>query len=322
MNIDQIRELVSTEMQAVTTVIADQFGSDVALIKEMSQYIFMNGGKRLRPMLVLLSAKAFDYSGTQHIQLAALIELIHTATLLHDDVVDNSTMRRGKKTANYVWGNPASVLVGDYLYSRSFQMMIAINDMAILRILANASNTIAEGEVMQLANCHDPSTNEKQYMETILRKTATLFQAATELGAMISQQPQEVCVSMANYGLHLGMAFQLVDDALDYGASDTDIGKNLGDDLAEGKPTLPLIHILNNGDASQIQLVKAAIQQGSVENIAAIQQAISDTEALYYTYAAAEKQVKLACDCLREVPESNYKTALVALANYAIARKF
>ncbi len=322
MNIDQIRELVNPEMQAVTASIADQFGSDVSLIKEMSQYIFNGGGKRLRPILALLSAKVFNYSGIHHITIAAIVELIHTATLLHDDVVDNSNLRRGKKTANYVWGNPASVLVGDYLYSRSFQMMVNINSMDVLRILANSSNMIAAGEVMQLMNCNDPSTNEKKYMETILRKTATLFQAAAELGAVIAEQSSEICHKMSLYGLHLGMAFQIVDDALDYGASDNDIGKNIGDDLAEGKPTLPLIHILNHGDADQVNLVKNAIQHGSLENISAIKQAILETEALNYTYAAAEMQVKSACDCLREIPNSIYKEALVDLANYAIARKF
>lgn len=321
MNIEQIRELVAPEMGQVTKTIAEQFGSDVSLIKEMSQYIFGGGGKRLRPILALLSAKAFHYSGAHHIIIAAVVELIHTATLLHDDVVDNSTLRRGRKTANEVWGNSASVLVGDYLYSRSFQMMLKIEHLKVLQILANASNIIAEGEVMQLVNCHNPSTNESTYMETILRKTATLFQAAGELGAVISNQAANVCHNMAMYGMHLGMAFQLVDDALDYGASETDIGKNIGDDLAEGKPTLPLIHILNHGDASQIALVKAAINKEGAEHIDAIKQAILDTDALGYTYAAAEKQITLACNYLQDLPDSIYKDGLTALAHYAIARK-
>lgn len=320
-SINQIRELVNTEMQLVTKTIADQFGSDVSLIKEMSQYIVGGGGKRLRPMLVLLSANAFQYSGEHHITIAAIVELIHTATLLHDDVVDGSTLRRGKKTANQVWGNPASVLVGDFLYSRTFQMMVKINSIEVLQILANASNTIAEGEVMQLVNCHNSSANENNYMETILRKTATLFQAAAELGAVVSGQSSETCHKMAMFGLHLGMAFQLVDDALDYGAVETDIGKNIGDDLAEGKATLPLIHILNHGDANQIELVKSAIHQGSIDQINAIKQAILDTDALSYTYAAAEKQVKLACDFLRDIPDSPYKNSLIALAHYAVERK-
>lgn len=322
MNIDQIRELVNTEMQAVTAKIASQFGSDVDMVKEMSQYIFGGGGKRLRPMLAILSANAFGYEGDHHITIAAIVELIHTATLLHDDVVDNSNLRRGRKTAHTVWGNSGSVLVGDYLYSRAFQMMVQINSIHVLKILADASNIIAEGEVMQLANCGDPTTNEAKYFETIARKTATLFKAATELGAFIANQSVDITDAMANYGLHLGMAFQLVDDAFDYTASPTEIGKNIGDDLAEGKPTLPLIYILNHGSVEQIALVKSAITQKNSEYIAAIQHAISGTKALDYTYEMAKKHQYLACNYLKDIPNSTYKDALIALARYAVDRHF
>lgn len=322
MKINEVRALVEPEIQQVTKTIAEQFGSDVDMIKQVSHHITGGGGKRLRPMLALLSAKAFGYEGHHHILVAAIVELIHTATLLHDDVVDHSSLRRGKKTANVVFGNEASVLVGDFLYSRSFQMMVEINKMQVMKILADASNIIAEGEVMQLVNCNDPNTNEANYMETILRKTATLFEAAAELGAVVSEQDKETCKAMANFGLHLGMAFQLVDDALDYGSSDKDIGKNIGDDLAEGKPTLPLIHILQHGNSEQINLVKQAIEHSNTDNLETIKTAIADTKALDYTFASAEKQIALAIDCLSELTDSPYKTALIALAQYAVARKF
>jgi octaprenyl-diphosphate synthase len=292
------------------------------MIKEVSEYINGSGGKRLRPILALLSAKAFDYEGEHHILIAAIVELIHTATLLHDDVVDNSNLRRGKQTANVVFGNNASVLVGDFLYSRSFQMMVLINNLQVMKILADASNRIAEGEVMQLMNCNDPSTNESKYMETILRKTATLFEAAAELGAVVSGQNEAVCQSMAKFGLHTGMAFQLVDDALDYGSSDKDIGKTIGDDLAEGKPTLPLIHVLQHGNSDQINLVKQAIENNRADNLTAIRAAIADTKALDYTLAAAERQVAIAIECLVDLPDSHYKAGLIALAQYAVTRQF
>ncbi len=322
MQIDKIRALVNTEMEAVVTTIAEQFGSDVQMIKDVSKHIASGGGKRLRPMIALLSAKAFNYSGQHHILVAAIVELIHTATLLHDDVVDHSKLRRGKKTANEVFGNEASVLVGDFLYSRAFQMMIQIQSMQVMRILADASNIIAEGEVMQLVNCNQPNTKEKQYLTTIFKKTAKLFEAAAQLGAVVAEQPEAVQNNMATYGRELGTAFQLVDDALDYGSSNKDIGKSIGDDLAEGKPTLPLIYVLNNGSANQKTLVKQAIENNDISNLEAIKTAIQDTGALEYTLRQAHKHAEQAIIALDTLAESQAKHALITLAEYAVKRSY
>ncbi|UCC56004.1 MAG: polyprenyl synthetase family protein, partial [Gammaproteobacteria bacterium] len=247
MNVEALRALVAEDVAAVDALIRERLTSDVALINQLSAYIINSGGKRLRPLLVLLAARACNVRGNQHINLAAVIEFIHTATLLHDDVVDASQRRRGNLTANTVWGNEAAVLVGDFLYSRAFEMMVDANDMRIMDILSHTTNAIAEGEVLQLLNCHDADTSEAHYLEVVRRKTAKLFEAAAQIGAVLGNQPEPVEAALANYGMHLGIAFQLIDDVLDYSASPEETGKNLGDDLAEGNPTLPLIHAMCQG---------------------------------------------------------------------------
>ncbi|MDH3563306.1 MAG: polyprenyl synthetase family protein, partial [Gammaproteobacteria bacterium] len=262
MDYEAIKALVRDDLRAVDREIEARLQSDVALINQMGSYIVQSGGKRLRPVLVLLGSRAFGYQGHDHIRLAAIIEFIHTATLLHDDVVDASELRRGHTTANTIWGNEASVLVGDFLYSRAFEMMVEVGSMRIMEILAHTTNTIAEGEVLQLLNCHDAETTEQRYLEVVSRKTAKLFEAAARIGAILGGQPEATETALAAYGMHLGVAFQLVDDALDYSASPEDTGKNLGDDLAEGKPTLPLIHAINTGTPEQSQLLRKAIENG------------------------------------------------------------
>lgn len=322
MSLEAIKALIQQELNATDDVIKQQLNSSIPLINELGQYIIDSGGKRLRPMLVLLGAKLFGYTEQAHIQLAAIIELIHTATLLHDDVVDASQLRRGNQTANAIWDNAASVLVGDFLYSRTFQMMIEVGNMAVMNILGKATNTIAEGEVLQLQNRNNPHTTEQQYREVISHKTGTLFKTAAQLGAVLSGQSLDKIQAMGDYGLHLGIAFQLVDDALDYCATAQQLGKNIGDDLAEGKPTLPLIHILQTGTAAQQQLVQQAITENSREHLPEILQAIADTNALDYTYQSAEQAVMLARGTLTHLPASAYKDALIALANFAIERHY
>lgn len=321
MILDELKILLSDDWKAVNTLIAQHLDSEIALIKKLSEYIVYSGGKRLRPLLVLLSARAFHYTGAQHIQLAALVEFIHTATLLHDDVVDASSMRRGNETANAIWGNEASVLVGDFLFSRSFQMMVEIGNVKIMGILANVTNTIAQGEVMQLMNCHNPNATEVYYREVIQAKTAALFAAATQLGAILAEQPLPIQEALYHYGNHLGTAFQLVDDTLDYSGDPNEMGKNLGDDLAEGKPTLPLIYSLQHGNTEQKAIIKEAIINGSVEQMALIQQTIASTGAIEYTYAAARKEVQQATAALKDVPDSPYKDALLGIAEFALSRK-
>lgn len=320
MILDELKILLRDDWDAVNHLIAQHLDSDIALIKKLSQYIVYSGGKRLRPLLVLLSAKAFHYTGTQHIQLAALVEFIHTATLLHDDVVDASSLRRGNETANAIWGNEASVLVGDFLFSRSFQMMVEIGNVKIMEILANVTNTIAQGEVMQLMNCHNPHASEAYYRKVIQAKTAALFAAATQLGAILANQPLDVQEALYRYGNHLGTAFQLVDDALDYSGNPDEMGKNLGDDLAEGKPTLPLIYSMQKGNAQQKAIIEAAIIDGNIEQLELIQQTIASTGAIEYTYAAAHEEIQLAVATLSHVPDSPYRNALLAIAEFAIAR--
>lgn len=322
MQISEIQALVADEMQQVVQILADSFGTDVALIKEISQHIHSGGGKRLRPMLAILSAKACGYQGEQAILLAAIVELIHTATLLHDDVVDESAMRRGKQTANVVWDNKSSVLVGDFLYSRAFQMMVQIQRMDVMHILANAANTIAEGEVMQLQYCNDPSTDEKRYFATIVRKTATLFEAACELGAVISEQTSAFAKPLASYGLNLGIAFQLVDDALDYGSSKSDIGKNMGDDLAEGKPTLPLIYALSQANGKERAMIEQAITHGGSEHVSAIQTTLRNTGAIEYTYQCAEQHIAKALHTIKVLPDTVFRHSLEALAEFALQRSY
>lgn len=322
MDISAIRNLVSDDMQAVNGLILRRLQSDVVLINQIGHYIVSSGGKRLRPMVVLLASRACGYGGPDHIDLAAIIEFIHTATLLHDDVVDGSELRRNQETANAVWGNEASVLVGDFLYSRSFEMMVDVNRMRVMEILSHATNSIAEGEVLQLLNCNNPDTTQDEYMEVIKRKTATLFEAGTRLGAVLGEVGAEREQAMAHYGLHLGIAFQLVDDALDYNSSDEELGKNVGDDLAEGKPTLPLIQAMAAGTSEQRAAMRNAIEEGGREQIDAVLAAIESTDAIAYTAALAQKEAELAKDALNALPASPYAEALRDLADFAVSRTY
>jgi octaprenyl-diphosphate synthase len=321
-SITTLRNLLSEDLQNVDTLIHSSLHSDVALINQLSHYIINSGGKRLRPMLVLLSANACNYQGDQHINLAAVIEFIHTATLLHDDVVDASQLRRGNLTANAMWGNEASVLVGDFLYSRAFEMMVNANDMRIMEIMSHTTNTIAEGEVLQLLNCGDAETTEARYMDVISRKTARLFEAAAQIGAVLARQPESIESALANYGLHLGIAFQLIDDVLDYSSSPEDTGKNVGDDLAEGKPTLPLIHAIHQGTPGQAQLIRRAIENGGHDNMQDVCAIIESTGAIPYTAKAAQREADLALEALAPLPESACKDALYNLAEFSVNRSY
>ncbi|MDZ4261398.1 MAG: octaprenyl diphosphate synthase [Pseudomonadota bacterium] len=318
-----ITRLMHDDMTAVNAVIQRRLQSEVVLINQMGHYIINSGGKRLRPLLALLSARAFGYDGTQHLDLAAIVEFIHTATLLHDDVVDGSDLRRGRETANNIWGNEASVLVGDFLYSRSFEMMVELKNMRVMEILAHATNTIAEGEVLQLLNCHDPETSEARYLEVIHSKTAKLFEAATQLGAVISGRSAAEEQAMATYGMHLGTAFQLIDDVLDYSATAAQMGKNVGDDLAEGKPTLPLIYAMRVGTPQQAATISQAIENGGHEQIAAVMEAIESTGAITYTAKLARQEADKAVAAIADlVPASPYKDALYALAEFSVNRAY
>ena len=309
-------------MSIVDKIIRDRLHSDVALVNQMSGYIINNGGKRMRPALVVLSAKALGYTGEYHHGLAAVVEFIHTATLLHDDVVDESELRRGQATASSLFGNAASVLVGDFLYSRAFQMMVEVNDMRVMQTLADATNTIAEGEVLQLLNCHDASVDAASYLRVIYCKTAKLFEAAMRLGAILAQVDVVSEQAVAKYGMHLGTAFQLVDDLLDYSGDEEATGKNLGDDLSEGKPTLPLIYAMQHGDATQAATVRRAIEQGNIRDFSAVMQVIQQTGALEYTRQQAQKESDVACAALAILPETDYKQMLLQLANFAATRQF
>ena len=315
-----LRALVAEDFQATDRLIRQELHSDVALINQLADYIISGGGKRLRPMLVLIAARACGVQDERHIKLAAIIEFIHTATLLHDDVVDDSGLRRGRETANAIWGNQASVLVGDFLYSRAFQMMVAVDDMRVMRIMADATNLIAEGEVLQLLNCNDPDTTEARYLEVIRRKTATLFQAGTRLGAVITHRPASEQQALADYGLHLGNAFQLVDDMLDYNASTRELGKNVGDDLAEGKPTLPLIHALQKAAPEQRATIRKAITVGGSAQIEDILDLIRTYGSLQYTHEYARREARRAVDALDALPASAYRDALRDLASFAVER--
>lgn len=322
MDYEAIKALARDDLQAVNREIETRLQSDVVLINQMGSYIVHSGGKRLRPVLVLLGSRAFGYQGSAHIQLAAIVEFIHTATLLHDDVVDASEMRRGHTTANSIWGNEASVLVGDFLYSRAFEMMVEVGSMRVMEILAHTTNTIAKGEVMQLLNCHDPETTEERYIEVIRNKTAKLFQAAAQLSAVISGQNREIEEAMAAYGMHLGTAFQLVDDALDYGRNNHELGKNIGDDLAEGKPTLPLIYTLRQGNNRQRELIRTAIEEGGLAQIEEVMDAIESTGSITYTARRAEDEASRAIAALAAIPDSPYKQALLDLAHFSAHRNY
>ena len=322
LDLERIRELIGEDWSAVNREIIDNLESDVALVNSVSRYIINSGGKRLRPLLVLLAARACGYEGSKHVQAAVIIEFIHTATLLHDDVVDASEQRRGHDTANNVFGNQASVLVGDFLYSRSFQLMVTVGHMRIMDVLADATNTIAEGEVLQLMNCNNPDTTEQQYMEVIYRKTAKLFEAGMLIGGILANQSNSIEQALTEYGRQLGCAFQLVDDALDYGASSMDIGKNIGDDLAEGKPTLPLIHALKNAGADDQLVIRKAIEEGEQNDISRIVKTVKDTGALAYTAAKAREAAEKAVAALEPLPDSPYKEALGQLALFAVQREY
>lgn len=320
MDFEAIKALVRDDLAAVNREIGARLQSDVALINQLAGYIINSGGKRLRPMVVLLGAKALGYQGKHHVQLAAVIEFIHTATLLHDDVVDASEMRRGQSTANTIWGNEASVLVGDFLYSRAFEMMVEIDSMRVMEILAHTTNTIARGEVLQLLNCHDPDTTEERYLDVIRSKTAKLFEAAARLAAVISRADAVTEAALARYGVHLGTAFQLIDDALDYGRNNPALGKNIGDDLAEGKPTLPLIHALRNGNAEQRRLLRSAIECGDQTQIDAVVDTIESTGSIAYTARQAEAEAALAKEAVVSLPDSPFKQALVDLTYFSVYR--
>jgi octaprenyl-diphosphate synthase len=318
---DNIAALAERDRQAVDQLIRDSLESDVALVSQVSQYIVMSGGKRLRPLIVLLAARALGYEGDQHVRAATIIEFIHTATLLHDDVVDSSSRRRGQDSANTVFGNQASVLVGDFLYSRAFQMMVDVGDMRIMQILADATNTIAAGEVMQLMNVHDPDTTEDDYRQVIYRKTARLFEAGSQIAAVLCGQSSAIESSMIEYGRHLGTAFQLVDDALDFDASADELGKNIGDDLAEGKATLPLIYAMQNCSEEDRKIIRDAILEGGLDQLDRITAIIESTGALQYTADKAREAADLAIASLADIPDSEYKQALKNIGELSIQRR-
>ncbi|MEO8037467.1 MAG: octaprenyl diphosphate synthase [Betaproteobacteria bacterium] len=322
MSLDDIRRLVADDMQAVDAVIRGRLHSEVVLVQQVSEYIIGSGGKRLRPILLILGAGACDHQGAHVHELAAVVEFIHTATLLHDDVVDGSEMRRGKATANASFGNPASVLVGDFLYSRAFQMMVSVRNMRVMEVLAEATNVIAEGEVLQLMNVHDADVTEEAYLHVIRYKTAKLFQAAGRLGPVLAGAPAPKEAALADYGMHLGTAFQLIDDVLDYSGDLSVTGKNLGDDLAEGKPTLPLIHAMRTGNPQQAAVVRRAIEDGGVTDFTPVMDAILATRALDYARTVAEREARLAQDALAPFSHSQYRESLINLAAFSVSRTF
>jgi len=318
--LENLSKLLAADMQSVDRVIRERLHSDVVLIRQVAEYIIGGGGKRLRPALVLLSAGALGYRGTAHHTLAAVVEFIHTATLLHDDVVDESALRRGRPTANSLFGNAASVLVGDFVYSRAFQMMVNVDDMRVLRVLADATNVIAEGEVLQLMNCRNADIDETSYLQVIRYKTAKLFEASSRLGAVLAGAPPAVEEAMAAYGSHLGTAFQLIDDALDYSGDAGVIGKNVGDDLAEGKPTLPLIRVIRHGSAEEAALVRAALVSGGLDDLDRVLAAIRRSGALEYTRRQAEAEARAAGAALDTIPPTQYRDFLLQLAQFAVTR--
>ena len=321
MTLDEIRRLIAADLEAVDAEIRKELASDVVLINQLGHYIINSGGKRLRPMLVLLAARAMGYTGHHHIGLAAVVEFIHTSTLLHDDVVDASDMRRGKDSANAIWGNEASVLVGDFLYSRAFQMMVRADNMRIQRVFAEATNRIAEGEVLQLLNVHDPDTDETRYFDVIERKTAKLFEAATEIGGILAEADDATLDALRNYGMQLGTAFQLIDDVLDYVGDEQEFGKHVGDDLAEGKPTLPLIFTMREGSAEERQLVRDAIETGGIDNLDAVMRAVRRTGALEYTRGRAQAAAAAAHDALAALPRNDFTNALGAITRLTVHRR-
>ncbi len=323
MDIKAIQRLISDDMQKVNEKILAQLNSDVALINQLGFYIIHSGGKRIRPMIATLAAKALGYQGEQHITCAAFIEFIHTATLLHDDVVDESELRRGNPTANAEFGNAASVLVGDFIYTRSFQLMTQLNSLKILQVMSEATNVIAEGEVQQLMNVRDPDTTEENYMRVIYSKTARLFEVSTQTAAIVAGANEMQEKALQDYGRYLGTAFQLVDDVLDYSANAAELGKNIGDDLAEGKPTLPLLHAMRSGNAEQVQLIRDTIEQGgNLEALDDILVIMTQYKSLDYAMQRAKEEAKKAVDVIRILPESAYKNALISLAYLSVDRTY
>ena len=322
MSLQQLYAPIAADMQAVDAVIRARLHSEVVLVRQVAEYIIHSGGKRMRPALLLLTAGAMSCEGTHHHELAAVVEFIHTATLLHDDVVDESDLRRGRKTANALFGNAASVLVGDFLYSRAFQMMVGVGSMRVMEVLADATNVIAEGEVLQLLNCHNAEVEIADYLRVIRFKTAKLFQAAARLGGILGGASPELEGQLADFGMHIGTAFQLIDDVLDYSADEAEMGKHLGDDLAEGKPTLPLIHVMKQGSPAQAALVKKAIEEGGREEFPAILEAIRATNALEETRSYAAREATLAKAALTGLPPSNFKDALLDLCAFSVERSY
>ncbi|MDQ5959527.1 MAG: octaprenyl-diphosphate synthase [Pseudomonadota bacterium] len=320
--LEQLYALIGPDMKAVDAVIRHRLHSEVVLVRQVAEYIIQSGGKRLRPALVLLAAGALDYRGTHHHDLAAVVEFIHTATLLHDDVVDESALRRGRDTANAMFGNAASVLVGDFLYSRAFQMMVEVDDMRVMRVLSDATNVIAEGEVLQLMNCHDADVDEVRYLQVIRYKTAKLFEAAGQLGAILGGASPEVERGLADYGMHLGTAFQIIDDVLDYSGAEAETGKHLGDDLAEGKPTLPLIYVMQHGAPEQAALVRNAIEQGGRDDFAVVLAVVRGSGALDHARRVAEAEARLAIEAISDLPSSQYKESLLQLPAFAVSRSY
>jgi len=317
-----IQSCINDGMRMVDTTIRQSLHSEVTLVNQVAEYIINSGGKRLRPMLVLLSAGLFGEIQAQHHQLAAVVEFIHTATLLHDDVVDESSKRRGQSTANALFGNAASVLVGDFVYSRAFQMMVAVQNMRVMEVLSNATNVIAEGEVLQLLNVNNADISDEAYLQVIHYKTAKLFEAATRLGAIISEASEKDEAALTAYGMHLGTAFQLIDDILDLSGNSEDIGKNLGDDLAEGKPTLPLLYAMRNSNAEQSQLIRNAIEQGGLEHLTQVVEIVKNSGALDHVKKIAEAESAQCRAAIAHFPESKFKQALIELADFAVTRSF
>jgi len=320
MDVDHLRALVSDDFAAVNTLIFDKIQSEISLIDDLANHIVRSGGKRLRPLIILLVSHACGYKGKNHILLAAMVEFFHTATLLHDDVVDESTLRRGRKTANEIWGSKASILVGDYLLTQYMQLMISVGDLKIMQLLTNISHEIGCGELKQLSNRHNVALTEEEYFDVIRAKTSLLFATSSKLGALISHASEEVENGLYDYGLHLGNAFQLIDDALDYCSDAKTIGKNIGDDLADGKATLPLLHVLKHGSEEQQRYVKESLQQGTLQYLPEILDALASTKAIEHTRRIAADEVALALLSLQVLPNSVYKEALADLARYAIER--
>lgn len=322
MPLESIRALVREDLEATDRVIISQLESNIPLVKEIIEYVLTCGGKRVRPMVLLLSARALSHNGNKHLDLAAVIELIHTATLLHDDVVDSSTLRRGHKTAHTIWGSSASVLVGDFLYSRAFQVVVDLRHQTILDIFAKATHYIAEGEILQLVNCNNPDTTEDFYFEIIKRKTAKLFEIAAQLGALLASDSERDIAALRDYGLHLGLAYQLIDDALDYSQSAEQTGKNVGQDISEGKTTLPLIHAMRKSKAADLALLRDAIQTGSSENLDTILGIIESTDAIKYTADAARHHAQKAKEALSHIASSPYRQALESMSDFVVNRTY